>query len=120
MTKSPEGQRCRWCSRGFPVAGGPGRPRAFCSQACRQKEYISRLRARDAGLSEAELIVARSELDALHDRLYVLECAIDDVRRDLAEATTPEEVRQALDWVLEAAEPLVSTRLGDTPAEPVT
>ena len=48
-----------------------------------------------------------SELDALRDRLYVLECAIGDVERDLAAGLDPTELREALVWLLEAARPLV-------------
>ena len=94
----------------MPVREGPGRPRRFCSQACRQKDYIARLRTREAGLSEAQLVIARAELDDLRDKLYVLECAVADARRDLAEGDDP---RQLLDWVIEAAEPLFGAPLGE-------
>lgn len=54
-------------------------------------------------------MVARSTLDDLHDELYVLACAVDDADRDLA-ALEPRsavaDVRQILDWLLEAARPL--------------
>jgi hypothetical protein len=78
---------------------------------CRQRDYIARLTSRDAGLSEAQLIVTRAELEELRDKLYVLECAIDDVRRDLDDGGDPQE---ALDWVIEAAEPLLGAKLGET------
>lgn len=109
-------QRCRWCGRGFTPRAGPGRPRAFCTQACRQRDYISRLRAREAGLSEAELIVLRAELDDLRDKLYVLECAIADARADTEGTPEPDEYARALAWVMDAAEPLLTTRLGETGA----
>jgi len=51
--------------------------------------------------------MARSELDALRDRLYVLECAIADVERDLAAGLDPVELQEALAWLLDAAKPLV-------------
>jgi hypothetical protein len=53
--------------------------------------------------------VAKASLDELHDELYVLACAVDDVERDLAaagDAPTATELRQALDWLLDAARPL--------------
>jgi hypothetical protein len=103
--------RCRWCARPFTVLAGPGRPQLYCKRSCRQRDYEARRRARDLGLGESELVVARSELDDLRDKLYMLECAIDDVRRDLAEGGDPSE---ALDWVLEAAGPLLGARLGET------
>lgn len=108
MTKSRLGPRCRWCGRKLAIGEGPGRPRQFCTQACRQKDYIARLRAQDAGLSEAELVVTRDELDALHDKLYVLEAAIEDIERDLSSSSTKQEYVEAVEWLLDAAKPLVS------------
>ena len=71
---------------------------------------MARRRSSEVGLSESELIVARTQLDELHDRLYVLEAAIEDVERDLAEDDDPQTVREALDWLLEAARPVVRYR----------
>jgi hypothetical protein len=104
-------RRCRWCGRGFEVQPGPGRPRLFCRQGCRQADYIARQRVAEAGLSEAELIVTREALDDLRDRLYVLEAAVEDVDRDLAGATTKQDLRDAVDWLLAAARPLCGQRL---------
>ena len=97
--------RCRWCRRVLPPHRR-GRPRLFCSQACRQWDWVGRQRARELQLNEDELIVAKAELDRLHDELYVLACAVDDAERDLADARTAAELRQILDWLLEAARPL--------------
>lgn len=55
-------------------------------------------------LGEDELIMARAELDMLHDELYVLACAVEDAERDLA--SDPVDVRAVLEWLLEAARPL--------------
>ena len=108
-------RRCRWCARPFTVAPGPGRPRLYCRRSCRQRDYEARRQAEDLGLGDARLVVARAELDALHDRLYELEAAIEDVDRDLA-ATTPgeDDYREALDWILRAARPLTTLRFGES------
>jgi hypothetical protein len=53
-------------------------------------------------------VVTRARLDELHDRLYVLEAAVEDVDRDLAVADGLDDVREALDWLLAAARPLVA------------
>ena len=90
------------------LAGGPGRPRAFCSQACRQRDYIARLRAQEAGLSEAELVVTREELETLHDQLYVLEAAVEDVERDLEGSPTKQDYVDAVAWLLDACRPLLN------------
>jgi hypothetical protein len=101
---------------------GPGRPRVFCSQRCRQWDWVSRQRAGDLELSDGELVIARAELDALHDDLFVLACAIDDTERDLAAAgprATARELRQMLSWLLASAEPLRARQISaPTPSPP--
>jgi hypothetical protein len=59
-------------------------------------------------LTEDELVVTREALDDLHDELYVLACAVDDVRRDLSTPGrhTVAQLEDAVRWLLEAAEPL--------------
>lgn len=85
---------------------GPGRPKLFCKAGCRQADYIARQRSAELGISETELIVTRDALHDLRDRLYVLEAAVEDVERDLGAADSPEDLRDALDWLLAAARPL--------------
>lgn len=100
--------RCGHCSRRLPErTPGPGRPRQWCTASCRQLAYQARQRAKELGLSDAELVMARTELDKLRDDLYVLECAVDDVDRDIVEAESEADVRRALEWLLQAARPLV-------------
>ena len=113
MTKPDGGQggatgRCEQCRRVLPPQR-TGRPRKFCSQACRQWHWVGRQRADELHLSEHELVMATDELDALHDDLYVLACAVNDAERDLAAAgvkPTVAELRSIVDWLLEAARPL--------------
>jgi hypothetical protein len=115
MTESPgrggevAGARCGWCRRVLPERSGPGRPQKFCSQKCRQWNWVARQRARELELSDNELVIARGELDALHDDLYVLACAVEDTERDLGAAgqhATAAELREMLGWLLDAARPL--------------
>lgn len=115
---APAERRCRWCRFPLDVREGPGRPREFCSQRCRQWDWVSRQRARELALSDGELVMARSELDSLHDDLYVLECAVADTRRDLEHEMTKAELLTALRWLLDAAAPLADRRL--RAAEPST
>lgn len=117
MTKSDQGgrvralevPRCRYCRRVMAGRSGPGRPKEFCSQACRQWDWVGRQRARELQISEDELIVARGELDALYDELYVLSCAVADTERELADRrATATSLRDAVAWLLEAAQPLTA------------
>ncbi len=73
---------------------------------------MSRQRGRELALSDEELVVARSELNALHDDLYVLECAVIDTRRELGNELTKAEAITALRWLLDAASPLVNRKMG--------
>jgi hypothetical protein len=107
VTKS---RRCRWCGRPVEVGPGPGRPRQFCRASCRQRDYEARLRAHAHGLDDSEIIMRRRELDDLHDALFVLRCAVQDVDRDLqpAHRQTKQDHVEAVAWLLEAARPLLA------------
>lgn len=64
-------------------------------------------RAKELELGEGELVMARKELDQLHDGLYVLACAVDDTERDLSEGPNdPQELHRIIRWLLESAKPL--------------
>lgn len=106
----------------LPERSGPGRPKEFCSQRCRQWDWVSRQRARELELSENELVIARDELDRLHDDLYVLACAVDDAERDIAaQGAKPSarELAETLNWLLSAARPLRDRELS-APTTPPT
>lgn len=70
------------------------------------------------GLGDGKLVVSRADLDALHDRLYELEAAIEDVDHDVGAADSPgeQDYREALTWLLATARPLAALRLGEPPA----
>lgn len=112
-------RRCAWCR--FPIAAsdGPGRPRKYCSQKCRQWDWVSRQRASELELSENELVVTRQELDDLKDLIFVLQCAVNDVRHDLASTRhTKDTMRELVDWLLEAAEPVTAASFGNPVVRP--
>jgi hypothetical protein len=111
VAKSSDARRCRWCGRPIEERPGPGRPADYCRPSHRQRDYEARRRSAELGLSEAELVVTRHALDELRDQLYILECAIEDVGRDLADDDSQETTRRSLDWLLEAARPLTDTRI---------
>lgn len=124
MTKPAEGlesgseARCGWCRRVVVRSPGPGRPRKFCSQRCRQWDWVSRQRIADLDLGSDEIVVSRAALDALHDDLYVLAAAIDDTEKDLVDPSVMNdrrELRRALGWLLESAIPLKDRTV---PAQP--
>jgi hypothetical protein len=111
VVRGADDRRCRWCRSVLATHSGAGRPRQFCSHKCRQWDWVARQRAHDLALSDGELVIAREQLDRLHDDVYVLACAVADTRRDLASPMNAEETRQTLEWLLAAAEPLAERRL---------
>lgn len=116
MTKpaANEPSRCKQCRRVLP-GQKTGRPRTFCSQACRQWHWVGKQRATELQLNESELIVAKDELDRLHDDLYVLACAVNDAERDLeaiGDRAHAKDLRAILEWLLDAARPLRDHELG--------
>jgi chromosome segregation ATPase len=86
-------------------SSGAGRPRRYCKQACRQRDYEARRRAAELGLGEHELVVTRAELETMRDQLFVLERTIEDAETDLQqpEARRAKELRRIIDYVLESA-----------------
>lgn len=108
--ESARRQTCRWCRRPLDHPE-VGRPRQFCKRSCRQRDFEARTKAAAHGLDEHELVIARTQLDQLRDDLYVLQCAVEDVERDLGTGLDERELREAIDWLLTAARPL-RTALG--------
>ena len=53
------------------------------------------------------MIIDRQHLEELQGALYCLQAAVEDVERDLSDAPDAREVREALDWLLANARPLV-------------
>ncbi|MEL6893372.1 MAG: hypothetical protein AAFP84_17400 [Actinomycetota bacterium] len=74
---------------------------------------MHRQRADELELSENELVIARDQLDRLRDDLYMLACAVEDTERDLAAAGTRSatELRETLDWLLDAARVAAANQL---------
>ena len=64
-------------------------------------------------------MVARQELDDLKDLVFVLQCAVNDVRNDLQSVRhTKDSLAELLDWLLEAAEPVANASFGSPPVRP--
>jgi hypothetical protein len=95
----------------LPDAAKTGRPRRYCRAGCRQQAHLARKLAAAHGLADDDVIVDRRRLDELHDTLYLLAAAIEDVDNDLADDPSPAEVRTALTWLLDHARPAAAARV---------
>jgi hypothetical protein len=87
---------------------GAGRPRRFCCRSHRQRAYEAKRRADSLRIPAGQVIVAEDDLSRLHDRLYRLESAIEDVDADLTSSHTLKAYREAFDHLYEAASDLVA------------
>lgn len=98
------------CNAVLVRSEGAGRPRKYCSQACRQRDWVARQGRHEAVQAEHELLEARERLQRVQDAAYVLRCALDDLRKDpaIGDDTTRETLRLSLAWLQEAAEAVVS------------
>jgi len=103
--------RCGWCHRPLAPRPGVGRPRRFCSPSHRQRAYEARRRADELQIPVDQCIVSAADLARLHDRLYRLEAAVEDVTADLAVSHGAAAYRQAYEHLLEAAADLVGTTI---------
>jgi len=98
--------RCAYCHRPLAVGGRPGRPAEYCKRSHRQRAYEARRRAQRSGLADGLVIVAQAELDRLHDRLYAVEAALDDVDGDLTQDRSAVAVWEAFEHLYAAADRL--------------
>ncbi|NOY54844.1 MAG: hypothetical protein GXP34_02560 [Actinobacteria bacterium] len=107
MTKRTN--RCSWCGGELPKRKGPGRPRRYCKQSCRQQAHIARKLANAHGLGADDVLVSRGDLEELQGLLYGLETALEDVAGDLDGAGADGAAyREAFEWLRTAAEPLAA------------
>ncbi|HWJ98028.1 MAG TPA: hypothetical protein VNQ33_07705 [Acidimicrobiales bacterium] len=63
------------------------------------------------GLGDDDVIVDRTQLEALQDALYCLQAAIEDVDNDLEGKPSAAEVRTAIGWLLDNARPVAAARI---------
>ena len=108
MTLSTDTPRCGYCRRPIGASGRPGRPRRYCKRSHRQRAYEARRRASALHVPGGQLVVDQAELDRLHDLLYALEAALQDVEQDLADRRSRSEdaYRQAFLHLFRAADDL--------------
>ncbi|MDH3706269.1 MAG: hypothetical protein OES57_09395, partial [Acidimicrobiia bacterium] len=90
-------------------ASGPGRPRRFCRQGCRQASYLARRLAAASGLDGQTTVVTTELWDELLDRRFELELALGDVVR--ADGEAGDDPARQLAWLREHVERLIEVDL---------
>lgn len=56
-----------------------GRRRKYCSHACRQRSYEQRHQLKGTGIPQDSVILSASKVAELHDELFELRCAAEDI-----------------------------------------
>jgi len=109
VTKSsdPRPPLCGWCHRPIEQLPRAGRPRVFCGRSHRQRAYEARRRANALGIPAGQVVVSEADLQSLHDRLYRLESAIEDVRADLGGKPGARAYREAFEHLYDSATDLL-------------
>ena len=108
MTKLASTDRCAYCRRPLPPPGPRGRPATYCKRSHRQRAYEARRRADALEVPPDQLVVEQAQLDRMHDLLYALEAALQDVEQDLQgrSARSDKAYRQAFLHLFRAADDL--------------
>jgi hypothetical protein len=102
--------RCEWCQAALVAREGPGRPRRFCRQSCRQQAYVARKVASAPGVGDHQRIVDRRQLEAAQDRIALLRQALADLEREGASGHH-DALANAVDWLHAHAVEVADLRL---------
>ncbi|MGH3435361.1 MAG: hypothetical protein ACRDRN_02730 [Sciscionella sp.] len=105
-----EERYCGWCGRRLTEANQMGRRRRYCGQACRQRAYEQRTAVQRAGLPEDAVVLSAAELADLHDRLFQLRCAAEDIVTAAADGAPPVELSGLAAMIVDSARGLEQLR----------
>lgn len=101
---------CAWCGKEIPVNTGRGRKRKYCGASCKQRAYEQRTMLAGTTVDADALILSRSRVEEIRDRLYALRCAAEDVRTASAEGASPGELGALCDDLVGLAKQLEKLR----------
>lgn len=103
-------RHCAWCGRELPGSGRIGRPRRYCTQACRQRAYEQRAAVQRGGLPEDAVVLSATELAELADRVFQLRCAAEDVLTAAQDGASRQELAELAAQLVTAARDLERLR----------
>ena len=101
---------CAWCGKEIPVNHGRGRKRKYCSPSCKQRAYEQRTMLAGTAVEEDAVILNRSRVAEIRDRLYELRCAAEDIRTANAEGAGPDDLAPLCDELVDLARQLERLR----------
>ena len=90
-TRANKPATCQWCNTELPTAGR-GRPRKFCSAACKQRAYEQRSGVRGTAISDDAVVLSPAKFARFKDGLFELRCSAEDIETAVGEGANAEEV----------------------------
>lgn len=108
MTKK-RNPTCARCGAELP-SPTRGRPRKYCSQACKQRAYEQRNGLTGSKLSEKAVVLSPDKVDRFRDRLYELRCAAEDISTAYKEGVTAAEMREMCNELVSLAKEIEKIR----------
>lgn len=92
-TRNSPPPSCAWCG-GELQQQSRGRPRKYCSPACKQRAYEQRHNIVGTPIPEGAVILNPARADELRDELYELRCIAEDISTAHGEGASPAEISQ--------------------------
>lgn len=101
---------CEWCGTELGESKR-GRPRKYCSQACRQRAYEQRNAISGTQIPATAVIIQPERVQQLQDSLFELRCAAEDIRTAVGEGAHLTEVTQLCDELVELSRKIEKLRI---------
>lgn len=83
---------CQWCGAELAEQEGRGRRRKYCSDSCKQRAYEHRNNVAVTPAARRETSMTQARASKLHDRLFQLRCAAEDIATAVDENADSREI----------------------------
>ncbi|WJY89721.1 hypothetical protein CCONF_05935 [Corynebacterium confusum] len=100
---------CQWCNKEMDQ-NGRGRPRKFCSAACKQRAYEQRNAVSGTTIPEDAIIMSPKSAAELADGLFELRCGAQDIQTAVQEGAEVSEISQLCEEMVALARHLEELR----------
>ncbi|CAF21486.1 MULTISPECIES: hypothetical protein [Corynebacterium] len=94
--------KCSWCGKDV-ASTGRGRPRKYCSQACRQRAYEQRNNVSGTSIPAEAVIMSPDRASELKDSLFELRCAAEDIATAVNEEEEARDIAKLCQEMVELA-----------------
>src|SRR5699024_7598150 len=100
---------CLRCGKTI-INQGRGRPKKYCSSACKQRAYEKRVALRNFSDNDKALILSPERAVKLHDGLFELRCSAEDIATAVEDKAPASEIRQLVEELVGIARRVAELR----------